>query len=152
MKESLDSNSIESKEKPAFLYHGTTSFDVKKFEPRRRSTPGIYMDQEVPEAIYAGDDPAYCAAHSFPWSSNEGFQLGFIDGKVVFIVPDELKDRLNVKVYVYKMPSDAFEELGDVEPKGHNFWSKQIVTPTSYEEFNSVSEAIEHYGGEVRFE
>ncbi|MCX6716002.1 MAG: hypothetical protein NT077_03215 [Candidatus Taylorbacteria bacterium] len=36
-----DGLNIESKEKPPFLYHGTTSFGVEEFEPRKISTPGV---------------------------------------------------------------------------------------------------------------
>ena len=142
---------IEFREKPPFLFHGTTSPSVEEFEPRNKSTPGIYKGKDVPDSVYAGDDPAYCAAHSFSWGSAEGFELGFKEGKVVFVVPNDLSDRLNVKVYVYKIPSDKFELLEDVAPLGHNYWAQQKVKPVSFEEFNSVREAVEHYGGEVRY-
>ncbi|MCX6716003.1 MAG: hypothetical protein NT077_03220 [Candidatus Taylorbacteria bacterium] len=77
--------------------------------------------------------------------------MGFEDDRVVFVVPEQMKNRLNVEVYVYKFLSDSFDLLKDVEPIGHNYWTQQKIKPVSSERFDSVIEAIEHFGGEVRY-
>jgi len=51
---------------PKFVYHGSIIPDIKIFEPRKRYTPGELSENEIEDAIYAGDDPTYCAAHAFP--------------------------------------------------------------------------------------
>jgi len=134
---------------PKFVYHGSVTPDIKMFEPRKRYTPGEFSENEINEAIYAGDDPAYCAAHAFPWGSEEGFNLFYENDKVVLEVPEKYKDSLNQKVYIYKLPSSAFKLL-DIEPKGHNFWSKEKVKPIGIQKFNSVTEAIKTLGGKIR--
>jgi len=64
-------------------------------------------------------------------------------------VPQKYKDRLNQKIYIYKLQSDTFELL-DIEPKGYNFWSKETVEPIEMQKFNSVTEAMEKLGGKIR--
>ena len=143
--------SAEQREKPEFVYHGSDQADIEEFEPRTRYTPGALQGQEMPPAIYAGDDPAYAAAHAFPWGSAEGFNLRYEAGKVVLAVPEQLAHRLEQKVYIYKLSGDAFEVLPDVAPEGHNFWSKVHTKPVEQPvAFDSVREAIEHFGGEIR--
>lgn len=137
--------------KPSFFYHGSVTPDIAELEPRRRYTPGAYEGKEILKSVYAGDDPAYCAAHAFPWGSDEGFELDFENGKVVLSVPEQFKERLSVRVYVYKLPGEPFELLKEVKPIGHNFATQEKVKPLAVEEFNSVEEAVNHYGGEVRY-
>lgn len=143
--------SPEEREKPEFVYHGSNQPDIAEFEPRKRYTPGAYEGQEVPAAVYAGDDAAYAAAHAFPWNSDEGLRLGYEEGKVVLAIPEKLASRLDQKVYIYKLAGDSFELLPDVAPEGHNFWSKQGVKPVEPAMiFESVRKAVEYFGGEVR--
>jgi hypothetical protein len=56
--------------KPAYLYHGSTTSDIKILIPKLRHTPGELKEKK--EAIYAASDPAYAAGHAFPWTSKEG--------------------------------------------------------------------------------
>lgn len=131
------------------LYHGSQTPNIKVLVPNKRSTPGA-LGKEVPPAIYAGDDKAYCAAHAFPWGSAEGFSLYFDkSNKVVFEVPVSEKERLNTKIYIYTVNADDFELLPTVSPKGHNFWSLNETTVLNVEEFTNVAEAITKFGGKV---
>ena len=107
--------------------------------------------RRFPPAIYATDDPAYAAGHAFPWSSPEGFDLGYENEKLILVVPSKKQDRLNQKIYIYKLKADNFELLKDVKPKGRNFWSLKPATPIEVQEFQTVKEAVEIYGGSVRF-
>lgn len=146
-----EQTSLEKKEKPPFLWHGTLSSNVTEFLPKRISTPGALKKELVPERVYASDLPAFSAAHSFPWATKEGFDLGVgVDGYVVFNVPVHLKDRLNQKVYIYKLPSDNFV-LTPEETTGRTYGSLNPVTPIEVLEFNSVVEAVQNFGGEVNF-
>lgn len=56
-----------------FFYHGSSTDGINRLEPRLRYTPGEELDS--PASIYASDLPAFAAAHSFPWSSDEGIDL-----------------------------------------------------------------------------
>ena len=136
----------EQKEKPKFLYHGSNVPNIEVIEPRKRYTPG--GAQDVPERIYAGDLPAFAAAHSFPWGNDEGFNLSIKNRKVIFKVPNKFKDRLMQKVYLYKIPSGKFEWTSE-EGTGHTYHSRETTKPDEIQEFNSAQEAIEHFGGEV---
>ena len=132
-----------------FLYHGSSTPNIKEFEPRKRYTPGA-LGKDVPPAIYATDDAAYASGHAFPWSSKEGFDLRYENGKLVLIVPEKEQDRLNQKIYIYKLKADNFELLPDVSPKGRTFWSLKPATPIEVKEFQTVKEAVEFYGGNIR--
>lgn len=142
--------SAEKKEKPEFLYHGTNLADIEEFEPRKRLIPGSDKG-DIPSRVYAGDNPAFAAAFSFPWTTDEGFELFFNEaGKVIFNVPAKFKDRLNQPVYLYKMPSGQFEPTSG-EGTGHSYHTEKKVKPVETQTFATVREAIENYGGEVKF-
>lgn len=150
-KSPLHEDFSEHQEKPPFVYHGSPNPNIEEFEPHKRYTPGAMQGQEIPPAIYAGDDPGYAAAHGFAWGSSEGMKLGYHNEKLILEVPKEHVDRIEHKVYVYKLPSGSFELLDDVEPWGHNYWSKVAVKPVEPpQEFTSVRQAVEHFGGEVK--
>ena len=91
----FESEPMEPREKPTLLYHGTGVPNIDMMEPRKRFTPG---GQNAPERVYAGDMPAFAAAHSFPWATEEGFELSVEDGTVIFKVPSKFKSRLEQKV------------------------------------------------------
>ena len=139
-----------------FLYHGSTTPDIKEFEPRKRLTPGA-LGKDASPAVYATDHPAYAAAQSFPWSSSEGFDARFKRGliskreRVVLIVPRKFKGRLNQKVYIYKLPGATFELIEGAAPEGHNFRSLVKVKPVDYKPFETVTKALIHFDGKIDF-
>ncbi len=133
------------------LYHGSIEPNIKILEPRKRYTPRE-LGENVPPAIYASDEPAYCVAHAIPWESGEGFDLTFDEvGKVKFTAPKNYKDRLNQKIYIYEVPKEKFELLAGVSPKGHNYWSKYPVEVISVSMFRNVFEALDSYGGGIKY-
>jgi hypothetical protein len=149
-KTNFESNSrdAEQKEKPEILYHGSNVPKIEVIEPRKRYTPG---GRNVTERIYAGDLPAFAAAHSFPWGSGEGFDLTIENGKVIFKVPSKFRNCLMQKVYLYKVSSDKFEQT-EGEGTGHTYYSREAIRPSEEtDEFDSVQEAIEHFGGELTY-
>jgi hypothetical protein len=129
-----------------FVYHGSVTSDITEFEPRKRYTPS---GTDVLPRIYASPNPMFAAAHSFPWSSDEGIDVTFDNGKTILVVPEQHKDRLNQPVYIYKIDSTSFE-LTEEEKTGETYHSNKAVTPTAMTSFNSVIEAIEHFGGRVK--
>lgn len=142
--------SKSEKEKPEFLYHGTNLPNIKEFEPRKRLIPGGDKG-DVPTRVYAGDNPAFAAAFSFPWSTDDGFELSVDDaGKVIFNVPIKFKDRLNQPVYLYKMSSGQFKPTNG-EGVGHSYHTENKVKPIEAQTFKSVQAAIENFGGVVKF-
>jgi hypothetical protein len=143
----MENFKFEKREKPEFLYHGSNTLGIEEFEPRKRFTPN---GEDREKAVYASDIPAFAAAHSFPWGSDEGFELSVKEGKVIFEVPMEFKDRLNVKICVYKVASEKFN-LTEEEKTGHTYDASEKIKPIESNDFSSVKEAIEHYGGRLFF-
>jgi len=137
---------------PTVLYHGSQTDAIQTLEPRRRYTPGT--EKDPPAGVYASDDPAFAAAHSFPWSSNEGVDLYFDRAEddasecVVLEVPQEIVSRLDIPVHVYSVCSETFSLL-DIPPQGHNYRSIAKVNCLAKSSFNTVKEAILHYRGKV---
>lgn len=149
-KEIKPENEKSEKEKPEFLYHGTDLPNIEEFEPRKRLIPGGDKG-DVSARVYAGDNPAFAAAFSFPWSTDDGFELSVDDaGKVIFNVPIKFKDRLNQLVYLYKMSSDQFKPTSG-EGTGHSYHTENKVKPIEVQTFKSVQAAIENFGGVVKF-
>lgn len=133
-------------DKPKYLYHGSITADIEVLEPRRRYTPqGVDI-----EAVYATPLPAYAVAHSFPWGSEEGFDLDVISGVVNFVVPNEYKDRLLVPVYVYKISSNTFEFTKD-ELVGYTYHSLSPVKVISVQQYPSVKVALELLGANITY-
>lgn len=129
------------------LYHGSTTQNLKTLEPRKRYTPAGKIDYA---AIYATPLPAYAAAHSFPWSSDEGVGLDVVDGKVDMSVPKALQPRLQVSISIYKVSSDNFEHTKEEETgyTWHAVKPAQVIEETKYK---SVEEAIAVLGGLLNY-
>lgn len=133
-------------EKLAIVYHGSVSGDIQEFEPRKRFTPS---GADVPPRVYATPNPAFAAAHSFPWSSDEGIDVTFKDGQTILVIPEEHRDRLNQPVFIYELSGDNFE-LTEEEETGETYHSVSGVVPDEVRSFSSVTEAVEHFGGRIK--
>lgn len=128
------------------FYHGSSTDGIERLEPRRRYTPGEEFNS--PASIYASDLPAFAAAHSFPWATEEGVDL-YVDGSVVTIeIPRTLLDRLQQSTYIYTVDATEFSPV-ESESTGHTFRSTKSVDCLEKTSFKTVIEAIDHYGGRV---
>ena len=134
------------------LFHGSQTDNIQKLEPRRRYTPG--QEENSPSSIYATDNPAYAAAHSFPWSSDEGANLYFEYEErtrresVVLKVPKKIQARMQFPVYIYTVKSDGFSPVMS-DPCGHNYRSVESVSCIAKQVFENVTEAVMFHGGRV---
>ncbi len=137
---------LQAQEREPFLYHGSLTPDIKEFEPRVRHTP----EDGIGPRVYATQSPAWAAAHSWDWSSDEGIRLSVAEGgKIVLEVPKSLSQRLEVPIYIYRLPRHSFNQA---EGSGLTFSSAEKVKPVGQsEKFNSVTEALKHFGGEIIF-
>jgi len=130
----------------AFLYHGSATDGIKYLEPRLRYTPGEEFIS--PAGVYASDLPAFAAAHSFPWTSNEGIDL-YVDGKTVVLeIPSMLADSLQRNTYIYVVDRREFAPV-ECEYTGHTFRATTPVHCLEMISFPSVIDAIEYYEGRV---
>ena len=57
------------------LFHGSRTQGLSELVPRKDTHPSAEPD--APAAVYAGIDGAYCAAHAFPGSTDDGIDIGF---------------------------------------------------------------------------
>lgn len=135
------------------LYHGSQTDNIEVLEPRTRYTPGTEKDS--PAGIYASEDPAFAAAHAFPWSSAEGVNLYYDSDEnnssqhVILEVPKSVEARLEQPIIIYEVDAKNFELL-NIPPAGHNFRSLEAVKCLAKKRFENVKEAVQHYGGVVR--
>lgn len=129
------------------LYHGSLTDSIEILEPNLRYTPG--EEENSPAGIYASNDPAFAAAHAFPWSSDEGVDLYYDEEGLVLAVPPKLFCRLFNPVFIYEVPADTFELL-QIPPQGRNYRSVEPVKCLSKMRFDNVIVAIQHYGGKFR--
>ena len=135
------------------LYHGSSTPNIQELEPRKRWVPGELIErfkgkENVPLAVYATDDPACAAVHSFDWSTSLGFDLFYEDDKIVLVVPEKFKDRLKRKVYIYKILAKGFEKLISTD---HTYWYLKAVKVLGVEPFDDVETAIRSFSGGVRY-
>lgn len=132
--------------KQKYLYHGSIVPDIKILEPHKRYTP-IGVDFE---AIYASPLMAYAVAHSFPWGSDEGFDLDVRDEKVYFSVPARFKNRLQVPVYIYKISSDKFE-YAEEELVGYTWYARTPIEVLDIISYPTIEEGFKTLGGIIEF-
>lgn len=130
-----------------YLYHGSTVSDIKILEPRKRYTPANKIEFE---AIYASPNPGFAIAHSFPWTSNEGFDVETRTDTIELIVPKVFKDRLDVPVYLYKVLSEKFIHTKE-ERTGLTYHSIEPVTVVEVKGYESVEAAMKDAGGVIKY-
>lgn len=129
-----------------FFYHGSSTDGIERLEPRLRYTPAEEFNS--PSGIYASDLPAFAAAHSFPWSSDEGIDL-YVDRDIVIMeIPLSILPRLQKPIHIYVVDGNLFS-LVESESTGHTFRRTEAVDCLEKISFPSVQEAIEHFGGRV---
>jgi hypothetical protein len=99
--------------------------------------------------VYASNIPAFAAAHAFPWSTNEGFELSVSGvGRVTLSVPPQHQQRLQCPAYLYAVLADSFVSTVS-GGSGHTYHSDAPVQVLSCTPFRSVEEAIKSHGGIV---
>ncbi len=130
---------------PEYLFHGSTTQDIKVLEPRKRYTPAGKIEYK---AIYATPLPHYAAAHAFPWNSDEGVDLDVVGDDVFLEVPESIEDRLNTPVSIYKIHSDGFRHTTE-ELTGATWDTIKPVQVLSETKYPSVRQAFEELGGKL---
>ena len=134
-----------------YLFHGSTCLGLKELQPFRKTTPGELCKTEVPESVYATDQPLAAVMFSFPWRSQEGIDITVFKGTLKIIVPALLEPRLRQPIVVYRLDAKYFSPIPNVSQQIRNFWSQQIVPIEGAEEFADVLSGIQHFGGKFEF-
>jgi hypothetical protein len=130
-----------------YLYHGSTIQDIKRLEPRKRYTPQGKVDYS---AIYATPLQAYAAAHSFPWSTDEGVELDVNENVVNLAIPKSFKERLQVPISIYKLSSEGFEHTEE-ELTGYTWHTVNPVEVIEEVKYASVEIALKELGVTFRY-
>lgn len=133
------------------IYHGTTQKDLQVIKPFKRYTPGgENVAGSIPPRIYATYNPAYAVAHSFPWPSDDGVDIVTEDNIVTVVVPKNKKRVLEQSVCIYTLPDDIFTYTKE-EEMGLTYHSTQEIVPIDCQCFDSVTAAMEHFGGTINY-
>jgi ABC-type dipeptide/oligopeptide/nickel transport system ATPase component len=130
-----------------YLYHGSTTSGIKVLEPSHRYSPAGKIEYN---AIYATPMKAYAAAHSFPWSSDEGVNLDVVEGKVIFAVPQNFRERLQVPISIYKVSLENFVHTKE-EETGRTWHTTQATPVLEEEKYKSVAIALQKLGVELSY-
>jgi hypothetical protein len=129
------------------LYHGSAIPALTEIEPRSRFIPVGVSEAHWPSSVYASDIPAFAAAHSFPWSTDEGFELSVSGvGRVTLSVPSQHQQRLQCPAYLYAVSAEGFVSTVS-EGSGHTYHSDAPVQVFSCTRFRTVEDAIKSHGG-----
>ena len=132
------------------IYHGTTKHSLAIIKPFKRYTPGgEAVADTIPARIYATYEPAYAVAHSFPWSSDDGVDIVLEEGVVTVVVPATRVSVLEQPVCIYTLPDNTFTFTTE-EETNLTYHSTEEVTPTNCQCFDSVTEAMGHFGGNIK--
>jgi len=132
------------------VYHGTTKQKLEIIKPFKRYTPGGEdIAGRIPPRIYATYNPAYAAAHSFPWSSEDGFDIKVEGSNIALVVPRGKAQILEQPICIYTVPDDSFTFTLE-EETGLTCHSEFEITPIDCQCFLNVTEALKHYGGAIQ--
>jgi hypothetical protein len=131
------------------LYHGSTVLGLTELQPFRRTTPGELKKEDVPESIYATDNPLAAVMFSFPWRSEEGIDLQIVGETLKLIVPSCHKDRLTQPIALYQLSRAPFTRVPNVSQAIGNFWAQESVPVSGVEEFPNVYSGVARFGGEI---
>ncbi len=129
------------------LYHGSTTQGLQTLEPRKRYTPGGVIEYS---AIYATPIAAYAAAHSFPWSTDEGVGLDITEKGVDISIPEKLRERLQVPVSLYKISSENFKHTKE-EDTGYTWHAIVPVTVLEEIKYPSAETALKELGATLEY-
>lgn len=133
------------------IYHGTIKKDLTVIKPFKRYTPGgEALADSIQPRVYATYNPAYAVAHSFSWSSDDGVDISLSDEIVTLVIPKDKQRLLEQPVCIYTLPNDTFSHTKE-EETGLTYHSLQEVIPTDCKCFDSVTTAVHHFGGSIKF-
>jgi hypothetical protein len=130
-----------------YLYHGSTTQNLKTLKPRKRYTPQGRIDYA---AIYATPLPGFAATHSFPWSSDEGVGLDVGDKKIFFSIPEKLRERLQVPISIYKISDENFQHTKE-ELTGYTWHTTQTIQVLDEKQYESVEAALRELGVDFKY-
>ncbi|MEK7184720.1 MAG: hypothetical protein AAB683_01110 [Patescibacteria group bacterium] len=130
-----------------YLYHGSITQNLKKLEPRKRYTPAGKIDYS---AIYATPLPAYAAAHSFPWSTDEGVGLDVSENGVDLFIPNKFKSRLQVPISIYKISAESFLRTKE-EETGYTWHATIPIDVIEEKKYSSVEVALRELGARLEY-
>ena len=130
-----------------YLYHGSTTQNIKVLEPRKRYTPAGKIDYS---AIYATPLPAFAVAHSFPWSTDEGVGLDVDEHGIDLSIPATLKERLQVPISIYKVSPEGFEHTKE-DVTGYTWHTTHPVEVLEEAQYPSVEIALKELGAKFRY-
>lgn len=130
-----------------YLYHGSAAHNIKILEPRKRYTPQGKINYS---AIYATPLPAFAAAHSFPWSTDEGVELDVEENEVTLSIPKSLKERLQIPISIYKVQAEGFEYTEE-ESSGYTWHTIHPVEVIEEAKYPSVEIALKELGVKFRY-
>ncbi len=133
------------------IYHGTNKKGLISLIPQKRFTPGDGTNADsIPPRVYATYNPAFAVAHSFAWSSEDGIDIHIAGDSITIVVPNNKKEVLDQEVCVYTLPDTHFVYTSE-EETGLTFHTESEVTPIAAQCFESVSHAMEAFGGKIDF-
>ena len=130
-----------------FLYHGSPISGLKRLEPHKRFTPAGNIEYH---AVYASSLPLVAAAHSFPWTSDEGVDFVVKGESVMLVVPQEIRDRLLQSVSVYTISAITFRHTAE-DVSGYTWDSQEVVDVIEEKKYPSVEAAFADLGGSISF-
>jgi len=130
-----------------FLYHGSTTQGLATLEPRKRYTPAGKIDFAM---IYASLNPAFAAMHSFPWSSDEGFDIMIDHDQMTLVVPAKQAERLNIPISIYKISADGFQATIE-ETTGETWHTTKPTSVLEETKYTSVKDALQTFGATIKF-
>ncbi len=129
------------------LYHGSVVRGLKVLEPKKRFTPSETIDFS---AIYATPSKTFAITHSFPWSSEDGFDVEIKDGQVTLLCPKLSVHKLIVPISIYVISDKDFVRT-EVEETGYTWHSIESSVVMEEIRYETVVLAMEKEAGFIEY-
>ena len=151
MKEFNPEQKVE-KEKPAVLYHASSSKDIEEFKPRAESV----RDPNEGPVVFATPDIAYASCFIVPstdaWSQKSVFITESGESMHVVIIGDKERfQKIDKGGAIYFLPSDKFETDLEKNMKDREWISRKPVKPSGKTEYRTGLQAMLENGVQVYF-
>ncbi len=133
IKNIIEENKVEKKEKPATLFIGTQIKGIKEFTPRR----GSYRDRNEGPVIFSTPDRALASVFMMKEHDDSWTRIGYFGDVLVIVICMDRDEYIKKDKggFIYEVPSDTFDYNPNLGMGDKEYTSREPVKPineTSY--------------------
>ncbi|MBI3255909.1 MAG: hypothetical protein HYZ63_02970 [Candidatus Andersenbacteria bacterium] len=147
----------EQAEKPPFVYYASLQGDKAEIKTGHKYSKATKVEEQQPKMVRASDDIAYAIARTLVRYGHQDRKVFYEKTsdeerkQLVVTLQAHEKEILEKPIYVYKLSSQTFSAVPDLQSPTHVYESSEVAKPVEQPtSFKSMREAFELYRVVVR--